>query len=53
MSIKNISTKHWLRPKWDCYLCNGACSVTKEKVAKTMKDVTCLNCLKQLEKGRR
>lgn len=31
------------------YLCNGAVSVTPEKIAKTKKEVTCKNCLKILK----
>jgi len=53
MSIKNIGTKHWKRKRYGIYLCNSACFVTKEKVAKTIEEVNCKNCLRQLEKGRR
>jgi len=32
------------------YLCNGACNVTEEKLAKTKDEVTCKNCLNLLNK---
>jgi hypothetical protein len=31
------------------YLCNQACSITKEKVAKNFDEITCKNCLKILK----
>jgi hypothetical protein len=32
------------------YLCNQACSVTPEKVARTKEEVTCKRCIQILEK---
>jgi len=32
------------------YLCNQACGITKGKVTKNWKHITCKNCLKQKEK---
>lgn len=33
------------------YLCNGACGTTKSKSTKNVNKVTCLNCLREIEKG--
>ena len=49
MSIKNLHIKHWV--KNNRYLCIHACSTTKQKIAKTKKDITCKNCLKILKVG--
>ncbi len=39
--------KHWWYKGYGGkrYLCNGACSVTPEKIADKTRDVTCKNCL--------
>lgn len=32
------------------YLCNQACAITESKITKIKKEVTCKNCLRELEK---
>lgn len=33
------------------YLCNQACSITKEKATKNVKEVTCKNCKRKIVTG--
>ena len=62
-SIKNIEIKHALTTNSDYiyhpdttwgwedsiyYLCIGTTSITPQKVASTVKEVTCKNCLRKL-----
>jgi len=47
--------KHLLITTYDGserYMCNQACSITKEKCVKDQSLVTCKNCLKQLKMKR-
>jgi hypothetical protein len=32
------------------YMCNGACSITQEKVARNPEDATCENCIRANKK---
>jgi len=52
MSIKNIHIKHWVKRRSTGlrYVCITACSITKEKVAKSKSKVTCKNCKRWLKK---
>jgi len=45
-SIKNLEIKHWKLKKG--YVCNQAVYLTPEKVAKSLKGVTCKNCLSKM-----
>lgn len=44
--------KHaWIIKRDDyTYICNQACSTTKEKLAENQTDVTCKNCLKIIDR---
>lgn len=48
MSISLIKHFAIIKNNKPRYLCNQDCSVTEEKIAKDIKDVTCKNCLKIL-----
>jgi hypothetical protein len=51
--MKNKHIKHKLTKNRECYICNHACSITKEKIAKHNSSayVTCLNCLNIIYKN--
>lgn len=36
----------------DNYLCNQACYITPSKCTLDTKEVTCLNCLREIKKGK-
>ena len=50
MSIKNPHIIHFVRK--GRYICIGTCTPTKEKSTKRKNTVTCINCIKILEKER-
>lgn len=50
MAVNNKDIKHWLRADSKHYICNQATGITRSKVAKDYKYVTCKNCLKILKK---
>jgi len=50
MKILNSEKIHFFEENH--YLCNHACNTTKCKCTKDIKKVTCLNCLREIKKGR-
>jgi hypothetical protein len=49
-SIKNPHIIHYVNRSKDRYLCIGACSITKSKMTRETKEVTCKNCIRKLLK---